>query len=164
MCSGVKILIPTRITVIMVPSSTQPNSGVTVTTNVYFITKDTDSCFSHVSTVMLLVTLSVKSFPVTANLQGSLRANQRLPRVTTQWGAAVLPISDQRVQGVCLLFDDNELDLLVDLHTEADLGEGCVPVRGKFGLLWVKPSPPSVKFKGFFVAPETGVVVKRLLW
>ena len=47
-----------------------------------------------------------------------------------------MPISDQRVQGVGLLVDDNKLDrLLTDLHTEADLGEGCVPVGGKFGFL-----------------------------
>jgi len=46
-----------------------------------------------------------------------------------------LPISDQRVQGVRLLVDDNKIDLVVDLHAEADLGEGCVPVGGKFGLL-----------------------------
>ena len=77
---------------------------------------------------------------------------------------AVLPISDQRVQGVRLLVDNNKLDLLADLHTKADLGEGCVPVRGKFGLLCVKPSLPSVKVEGFFVAPERGVVVKSLLW
>ena len=75
-----------------------------------------------------------------------------------------MPISDQRVQGVRLLVDDNKLDLLADLHTEADLGEGCVPVGGKFGLLCVKPSLPSVKVEGFFVAPERGVVVKSLLW
>ena len=75
----------------------------------------------------------------------------------------MFPISDQRVQGVRLLVDDNKLDLLADLHTEADLGEGCVPVGGKFGLLRVKPSVSSVKVKGFFVAPESGTVVKRLL-
>ena len=74
-----------------------------------------------------------------------------------------MPISDQRVQGIRLLVDDNELDLLTDLHTEADLGEGCAPVGGKFGLLCVKPSLPSVKVKGFFVVPKTGVVVKRSL-
>ena len=76
----------------------------------------------------------------------------------------MFPISDQRVQGVRLLVDDNKLDrLLTDLHTEADLGEGCVPVGGKFGFLRVKPSLPSVKVKGFFVAPESGTVVKSLL-
>ena len=46
-----------------------------------------------------------------------------------------MPISDQRVQGVRLLVNDSKIDLVVDLHTEADLGEGCVPVGGKFGLL-----------------------------
>ena len=76
-----------------------------------------------------------------------------------------MPISDQRVLGVGLLVDNNKLGLVViDLHTEADLGEGCVPVGGKFGLLCVKPSLPSVKVEGFFVAPERGVVVKSLLW
>ena len=29
-----------------------------------------------------------------------------------------------------MLVDDNEPELLVDLHTETDLGEGCVPVGG----------------------------------
>ena len=75
-----------------------------------------------------------------------------------------MSISDQRVQGIRLLVDDNKLDLLADLHTEADLGEGCVPVGGQFGLLRVKPSLPSVKVKGFFVSPESGIVVKCLLW
>ena len=74
-----------------------------------------------------------------------------------------MPISDQRVQGARLLVNDNKVDLVVDLHTEADLGEGRVPVGGKFGLLSVKPSPTSVKVKGFFVAPESGSVAKSLL-
>ena len=46
-----------------------------------------------------------------------------------------MPISDQRVQGVRLLVNDSKIDLVFDLHTEADLGEGRVPVGGKFGLL-----------------------------
>ena len=76
-----------------------------------------------------------------------------------------MPIRDQRVEGVHLLVDDNKLDrLLTDLHTEADLGEGCVPVGGQFGLLRVKPSLTYVKVKGFFVSPESGIVVKGLLW
>ena len=75
-----------------------------------------------------------------------------------------MPISDQRVQGVRLLVDDNKPDLVVDLHTEADLGEGCVPVGGKFVFLRVKPSLPSVKVKGFFVSPKGCFVMKCLLW
>ena len=141
--------------------STKPDSRIAGITFVKFIiSQNTDSCPG----TLFQSRYGIESFLVTAELQGDLRANQRLPRVTTQWGAAVLPISDQRVQGVRLLVDDNKLDLVVYLHTEADLGKGCVPVGGKFSLLWVKPSPPFVKFKGFFVAPETGVVVKRLLW
>ena len=27
-----------------------------------------------------------------------------------------------------MLVDDNEVDLMADLHTKTDLGEGCVPV------------------------------------
>ena len=46
---------------------------------------------------------------------------------------------------------------------EVDLGKGCVPVGGKFNLLGVKPSLPSIKVKGFFVVPEGGIVMKSLL-
>ena len=45
-----------------------------------------------------------------------------------------MSISDQSIQGTGTLSDFNKIDLVVDLHTEADLGEGCVPVGGKFGL------------------------------
>ena len=37
-------------------------------------------------------------------------------------------ISHQRLGRVGLLVDDNESELIVDPHTEADLGEGCSPV------------------------------------
>ena len=147
---------------IRISSSTKPNSRVTGRAIVSVVTNDTDPGFGSFP----FTTSSIESFLVTVVLQGGIRTNQWLPLVTTQWGAAVLPISDQRVQGVRLLVDDNKLGLVgvIDLHTEADLGEGCVPVGGKFGLLWVKPSLPSVKVKGFFVAPQSGTVVKSLLW
>ena len=74
-----------------------------------------------------------------------------------------MPISDQRVQGVRLLVNYNKLDLMVDLHTEADLGEGCVPVGGKLRFMVVKPSLPSKKVKGFLVAPKGVIVVKSIL-
>ena len=60
--------------------------------------------------------------------------------------------------------DRNEFGLAVNHHTEANLREGCVPVGGKFGLIWVEPSLPSIKVKSFVVAPKGGIVVKRLLW
>ena len=143
-----------------ISTSAKSNSRVTRAAIVFFVTNDTDSCFG----TAFMTTKSIKSFLVTVELQGGLRTNQRLPCVTTQWGAAVLPISYQSVQGVRLLVDDNKLDLMADLHTEADLGEGCVPVGGKFGLLWVKPGLPSVKVERFFVSPKGWIVVKRLLW
>ena len=152
-------LVSTWVAITRLSTSAKSNSRVARGAIVLLVTNDTDSCFG----LTTIITNSIEPFLVTVFLQGGLRTNQRLPLVTTQWGAPVLPISDQRVQGVRLLVDDNKLDLLADLHTEADLGEGCVPVGGKFGFLWVKPSLPSVKVKGFFVAPESGTVVKRLL-
>ena len=154
-------LVSTWAAIIRISSSTKSNSRVTSSAIVFVVTNDTDSCFGIIRTI---TNSCIKSFLVTVELQGGLRTNQWLPRVTTQWGVAVLPISDQRVQGVRLLVDDNKPDLVVDLHTEADLGEGCVPVGGQFSLLWVKPSLPSVKVKGFFVAPKGCFVMKCLLW
>ena len=124
------------------------------------VTNDTDSCFGMTTTT----TNSIEPFLVTVVLQGGFRTNQRLPRVTTQQGVAVLPISDQRVQGVGLLVDNNKLGLVViDLHTEADLGEGCVPVGGKLRFMVVKSSLPSNNVKGFLVAPKGLIVEKRFL-
>ena len=156
-------LVSTWAAIIRISSSTKSNSRVTSGAIVLILTNDTDSCFGIIRTI---TNSCVKSFLATVVPQGGLRTSQWLPRVKNQWGVAVLPISDQRVQGVRLLVDDNKLGLVgvIDLHTEADLGEGCVPVGGKFGLLWVKPSLPSVKVEGFFVAPESGFVVKSLLW
>ena len=57
----------------------------------------------------------------------------------------MFPVSDQRVQGAGLFPVDKELDLLTDLHTETDLGEGCVPVGRQLGLLSVKSSLASWK-------------------
>ena len=152
-------LVSACVVIIMISSSTKPNSRVTGSAIEIVVARDTDPGFGRI----ISFTNSIKSFLVTVELQGGLRTNQWLPRVTTQWGSAVLPISDQRVQGVRLLVDNNKLDLLADLHTKADLGEGCVPVRGKFGLLSVKPSLPSVKVEDSFVAPKGVMVVKRLL-
>ena len=73
----------------MTPSSTKPDSGVTGTA-VAVIAKETDSCF-RVGTI----TPGIEAFLVTAGLQGGFRSNQFLPRVTTQGGVAVLPVSDQ---------------------------------------------------------------------
>ena len=152
--------VSTRVVINGISFSTKPDSRIAGITFVKFIiSQNTDSCPG----TLFQSRYGIESFLVTAELQGDLRANQRLPRVTTQWGAAVLPISDQRVQGVRLLVDDNKLDLLADFHTEADFRERCFPVRWYFRLLAVKPSLSAVEVKSFFVAPESGCVAKSLL-
>ena len=62
-----------------------------------------------------------------------------------------------------MLVDDEELDLFPDLHTEADLGEGCVPVGGLLGLLFVKASLAFCQVIGISVAPESRIVVESFL-
>ena len=46
-----------------------------------------------------------------------------------------MAVSNQRVQRNGVPVDGNESYLVADLHTEADLGEGCVPVGWQLGLL-----------------------------
>ena len=67
------------------------------------------------------------------------------------------------MERIGLLVDENELVLIVDPHTETDLGEGCVPVGRQLGLLSVKPCHASWKIIGGLVAPEFGVIVKGFL-
>ena len=76
----VRSSVSTRVVVIMFSSSTKPNSGVTTIAAVFIVTKYTDSCFG----VVQVLTISIEPFLVTVVLQGGLRTNQRLPRVTTQ--------------------------------------------------------------------------------
>ena len=52
---------------------------------------------------------------------------------------------------------------MIDLHTETDLGEGCVPVGGQLGLLRVESSFSSFKIESVLVTPKTGIVVKGRL-
>ena len=118
--SSVRCYVSTRVGVTKASSCTKPDSGITITTIVFVVTNGTDSCPRTAST------LSIETLIVTVVLQGGLRTNQRLPRVTTQWGVGVLPVSDQWVQRVGPLVDDNEVDLLTDFHTKTNLGEWCV--------------------------------------
>ena len=144
---------------IMFQSSTKPDSGVTSRAVISLISNDTNAC-SRMGTIEQ----GIEPFLVAIDLQGGLWTNQLLPRVTTQCGAAVLPVSDQWVQRVGLLVDDNKVDLMADLHTKTDLGEGCVPVGRQLSLLCVKPSLSSRKIVFSFVSPVPGVIMKGFLW
>ena len=67
------------------------------------------------------------------------------------------------MQRSCLLVDNNELDLLADLHTQADLGERCAPVGWQFSLLIVKPGLTSWKVIGVLVTPKPRAVMESFL-
>ena len=151
----VRSFVSTSVRVTKISPSTKPDSGVTFYAIPLIASNDVDSCFGITS----VVAHGVKPLLVTLiKLQGGLRTNRQLPRFTIQWSAAVLPISNHSgIQGIGIPVDCNKFEQVVNLHTEADLGEWCVPVGGKFGLLWVKPSLPSVKVKGFFVALIRGI-------
>ena len=63
-----------------------------------------------------------------------------------------------------MLRHDNGLDLLTaNLHCQAYLREGCVPVGWQLSFVNVKPSPSSWKIEVNLVAPEVGGVVKGSL-
>ena len=106
----------TCVGVVGISSSTKLDPEITGFAFVFVVEEDTDSGFGR-------ATHNIKSFLVTGCF---------LEPIIDFHVSRVFPIRDQRVQGVRLLVDDNKLDLLTDLHTEADLGEGCVPVGGKF--------------------------------
>ena len=72
--------ISTRVGIIMLPSSTKANPGVTAVTGILLVSNNTNSRFGFGVTG----TQDVEPFLVTVFLQGSLRANQSLPRVTAQ--------------------------------------------------------------------------------
>ena len=59
--------------------------------------------------------------------------------------------------------DDNEPDLMTDPHTEADLGEGCVPVGRQLRLLLVKSSLPSRKVVRISIIPKIRIIMERSL-
>ena len=116
--------VSTRSGVIRISSGAKPNSGVTRATMVLLVSYITNSCFR----MMTCSTYSIEALFVTVQLQRALRTNQLLPLVTTQWSSAVCPISNQWVQRVGLLVNDNKPELSTYLHTETDLGERCVPI------------------------------------
>ena len=146
----------------MPPSCTKPESPVTADAVVFVVANDPDSSFSHRG----IITNYVEPFPVAVcRPRGRCTSQQRIPRVFTQWGGAVLPVmlSDHWVQRAGLPPDRNEVDILVDLHTETDLGEGCSPVARQLGLLWIKPSLPSSRVVVICIAPVSWVKMKSVL-
>ena len=140
-------------------SSSKADSGVTGITDVFIITKETNSCLWKST----YAADSVESFLITVGLQGRLWTNKRLPLVATQSGRSEKTIRNQWVEGTGLLEEYNELFLVSDFHPQADLWEGCVPVGWKLSLMCVDPSLPSWKVEIDLVTPKFGIEVKGWL-
>ena len=67
---------------------TKPDSGIASEAVIFLVSNDADSCFG--------VTLfNIEPFHVAAFLQGGLRTDNLLSRVTTQRSGVVFPVSDQ---------------------------------------------------------------------
>ena len=60
-----------------------------------------------------------------------ISVHQTYPFIPAQRGWTVVSVFNKRMQGVGLLGDDNEPDVLLPQpsHAEADLRERCVPIR-----------------------------------
>ena len=118
----------TRVVVIMWPSCTKPDSGINILAVVCIVGDKTDPCFRSLKLPKSCQWVKIEPLSVTVDLRGGLWTNQRPPCVTTQNCRAVFSVSDQWVQRVGFHINNNESELLVDLHTETDLGEWCAPV------------------------------------
>ena len=142
--------IATRVGVIVETSSTESNSRVACVAVFFLVANDTDSCLG----LQLVDTNHIESFFVTEGLERSLRANQRLPHITTQRRAPVAIVCDERVQGIGVLVHDNRSVLLAHFHHETDLGEGKIPISRQLGLFMVKSRLSSRKIELVFVGPK----------
>ena len=65
---------------------------------------------------------------------------------------------------MCLLVDNNKVDLLADFHSETDLREGRVPVGGQLSLLIIKPSLSTMRVERFSIGPEVGIIMESSLF
>ena len=131
--------------------------GVAVITVVLVVSDQTDSYIAPSGRN------SVKPFLVTVWLQRGGRPNKGHPRATTEMGGSVMTIRDQWVKGWRLLVNYNKSNLVVDLHSEADLWEICAPVTWQLGLPFIKPGHPAREVEGFLVAPVAGLKVEGFL-
>ena len=118
----------TRVVVMTRPSCSEPDSGINIPASLIVIDENTNPCFASFILPIGSFRFKIKPFLVRVTVQVTLWTNQWLPFLRTQKGGAVLPISDQRVQGIGWLVYDNKPEIFANLHTETDLGEWCVPI------------------------------------
>ena len=126
--------------------------------------------FSWLASMPILALLWLVVFPilfryyyVTVRLQRGRWANQSFPLVSTKERTAVLSISNHRVKRGRSYGNENEIQFSVGLHSEADLGEGRVPVCCQLDFIRVECLS---RWRGpiaSFVAPVGRIVMKCFL-
>lgn len=123
--------------------------------------------FSLLGTTPILATgvaaHCIEAFFITVRLERSLGSNQRLPCVSTQWSGAITTVSDQWIQRVSLLVDNDEVYVSSSFHTETDLSEGYVPVCRHLCLQRVKSCRSSWRIVRICISPVDWVVVEGAL-
>ena len=122
---------------------------------VFVVPKDSDSCSA--------IGHGIESFLVAVELKFNPWISQRYPLVPTQRSSPILTISDQRVKRGSLAGDKSEVHLSVNLHTETDLGKGCVPVGRQLGFLWIEASHSTRRVVFAFVSPVSRTEPKSVL-
>ena len=142
MFTAALILVATRAAIIRPTSSTKTNSGSHIIWRAFLATNYANSSFG----VRRRTTLNIKTLLETGPLQWGFGANQCLPLFRPVRSVMISSVGNQWMQGIGWGVHDNESDRLeADLHSETDLGEGCVPVGWQFGLRCLSNAviPPS---------------------
>lgn len=62
-----------------------------------------------------------------------------------------------------MMIDYNKVDFLVDLHTETDLGEWCLPVGWQFGFFGIKSSVSTGGIEIAFITPVCRIIMEGSL-
>ena len=129
---------------------------------VFLVSNNPNSCSGKVKKTH--VSFGVESFSFTVVLQRSLRSNQLLPFVTSQVGWSVFLVSNQFVQRIGrLVNDDKSLLALRYLHAETDLSETRFMVGFQLGFFVVESCRPIFWVFGCIDAPIFCTVAEGLL-
>ena len=111
--------VSTRAGVIRMACRTKTDPGTTMVAIwiIIVVTHNTDSSLRRFFVVTKAGAKCVEPLLVTCALQWGAGTKQWLPFVSTQWGWAVLTISNQRVQRICPHCNEDEVDLMAIFHT-----------------------------------------------
>ena len=154
-------LIATGVWVIIISSGPKPDPGIRGAAVILFIAKYADSCFTAVSCCWTRDI--IEAFHVTVALQRGGWTDQSFPLVSSQKRTAVSPVGNHRVKRISSQVNEYEIQLIIGLHSEADLGERRVPVCCQLDFIRVECLSGKRGPVTSFVAPVGRIVMKRFL-